>query len=255
MGLVAVHVALHVVALSLILMHVQPSDSMTPFAVFLEAIFLLGPSQGVLVAMWVILGGGKFLWRALAATLGAAAYLWCFSNADEEWLTYLFGEVMVWCVLLLAARCTGLELSRATDVKPASRRFQFSIRDMFVWTTTVAVFLSAWYSARENGFVVKDHPDVGPILSIFTAIAGVCMFSALTRGWIVVRVVLLPIVVALAAESLVLCIGFREPFWYLFIDLSLMSFWLVASFLVLRFAGYRLAWRSRPEQPQADVPA
>ena len=137
---------------------------------------------------------------------------------------------------------------------PASRRFQFYIRDMFVWTTTIAVFLSAWYTVPNDAFGGMNRSEVGIALLVLASVAGVSTFSALVRGWIVVRVALLPIVVGLAAASLKLYAD-GESFWYFTIILSTMAFWLVASFLVLRFAGYRLAWRPRLEQPQEDIAA
>jgi hypothetical protein len=39
------------------------------------------------------------------------------------------------------------------------------------------------------------------------------------------------------------------------IPLAFMSFWLVASLLVLRIAGYRLAWRPRIGEPQEETTA
>jgi hypothetical protein len=258
-GLVAAHVAIHAAAFNILLLDVQFFYPRNLFEWLLIAVCVLGPGEGMLLAMWVVLGGGKFVWRASLALL-AVVYLSYFSKLTEEWLIYSLGEAGVWLVLFLAARCTGLQLSQRPDMEGNYRRFQFSIRDMFVWTTTVAVFLSAWYTSAWYTTPGDAHSalyrsDIGMILLIFTAVAAVSMFSTLTRGWLAVRVVLLPIVVAAAAGLISRCFPTGDPFWYHAVILGIMAAWLVVSCLVLRFAGYRLAWRPRLAEPQEDIAA
>jgi hypothetical protein len=255
--LIAVHVVLHGIVLSTILRRMVPNLTLSPFDIILYALFMLAPSQGALLAVWIVLGGGRMRWRGLAF-ISAIIYVWCFSalgiNTDDL-LTVMLAELGLCTAILLVARCTGLQLVRLSGRSLASGRFQFYIRDMLIWTTALAVALSTWHylPARMLGWM--DRFDACALFASLTLVAGVSMFSTLGRGWIVARIVRLPVIVILAAMLWNLANGGRPQWSWFALLLSLMAFWLVASFLVLRYAGYRLAWRPRLEQPQEQIAA
>jgi hypothetical protein len=240
-ALVVTHVLLHVVALSVELR--RPQLLGEPRDLILYVLFMLGPSQGTLLALWAVLGGGKFLWRVLPTLLGAVAYLWCFESADGEWLGTTFVELGIWGAILMAGRLTGLELARPADSTGISRPFQFSIRDMLAWTTALAVLLSTLRCLPINW----EHcslPSTVVIGLSLTLVGGASMFCTLGGGWRLAR--LLPVPSAVGVGAYVLAATLQNfSAWYFALLLGLMSAWLVASLLCLRYAGYRLVWRWR----------
>ncbi len=140
--LVVAHVVLNGAAIALMttIAPFHPGGELSD--VFSWSLFLLAPSQATLLALWVMLGGGRFLWRLLPTVLGVILYLWWFRKADSEWRMIIFGQFCVWGVFLLVARLTGLELVLSAAPRTASRPFQFSIRDLLMWTTALAVVIS-----------------------------------------------------------------------------------------------------------------
>ena len=199
-ALVVVHVLLHVVALSVELR--EPHLLGEPRDVILYALFMLGPSQGTLLALWAVLGGGKFLWRVLPTLLGAVAYSWCFQNAGYgEWLDTTFLELGICGAILLVGCLTGLELARPADSTGVSRPFQFSIRDMLAWMTALAVLLSALRCLPMNWWHFSLPWMVVIGLSL-TFVGGASMFCTLGRGWRLVRLLLVPSAVGVGAYLL-----------------------------------------------------
>jgi len=258
-GLVVAHVVLHGIALSAFLGEPYPNYTYSPRYMALYSLFMLGPSHGTLLAIWVVLGGGKFLWRALPAALGTILYVWCFSFAHDhssrQWLVTALATMGVSLAILLPARWMGLRLARSCDSRPASGPFQFYIRDILLWTTATAIVLSGWRCLPKNAldFLQNAVPVVDFVgLGLIGAVS---MFFALGRGWIVARILLLPIAVVLTAKFFNASIPNAAPTWYFALLFSLMIFWLAGSLLVLRFAGYRLAWRRRFADPQAEIAA
>jgi hypothetical protein len=248
-GLVATHVLLNAVAFAIV--PGTPLDDARPLRyVVLIALFTVGPSQGVLLAVWFAMGGGKFIWRAFATVAGTIVYAGFYLLAKpstrpaEEWLVFSLSTMVIAIVMLLFSRLVRLRLVRFGQPTPLrSGPFQFYIRDMFLWTTAVALVLGAWQCLppRALGFLDPWVPLVA--VAVFLLVGGVSMFCALGRGWFAVRVSLVPIVAISSAELLNRTCPGRSMIYFMAI-IGLMMFWLVSSLLVLRCAGYRLAWRS-----------
>jgi hypothetical protein len=254
-GLVVAHVLLHAAALSVILEGMRTTLTWSPSAVTMYALFWLGPSQGILLGVWVALGGGRLLWRAILTTLAAILYAWCFSSVQgiwqQEWLIHFLAAVGLSGAVLLLARWAGLQLLRCSHTRAASGPFQYSIRDMLAWTTAVAVVLGAWrcLPAAAFDFLRQSIPAVAFISCPLVAVAS--MFFALGERWVAIRLVLLPATVILGAK--LMCEVIPGPSWsYFAFLLGSVAFWLVGSLLVLRLAGYRLRWRAWRAEPQAE---
>jgi hypothetical protein len=239
----------------MILSGVRPQPTFPLSDIPRYALFMLGPSQGTLVALWAVLGGGKFYWRVLSVVLGTLLYLRCFWSVDKEWLIITFVEMYFCGAILLMFRWAGLRLMRYSDSRMASGPFQFYIRDLFAWTTALAVVLSAWRCLPADAFrFLQPSIPVAIFLSL-ALISGVSLFSALWRRWVVARTLLLPIVVIPAAMWINVAIGERLPWWYFPLLLGMMVAWITGSLLILRFAGYRLAWRPWFEAPREEIAA
>jgi hypothetical protein len=254
--LVTLHCVLHVAAISAISRGMPPVLTLSPSDLVMYSLFMLGPSQGILLGFWIAFGGGQFLWRAIPTALGGILYVWCFSRTHDgwlqEWLKFSLAAVAVSLAVLLAARCTGLRLTRQSDRTAAAGPFQFYIRDMLAWTTAVAVVLGTWrcLPADALGFLQRSIPGVAFISVPLVAI--VSMFSALREGRLLFGTVLLPLTIVLGAKLMYVIINERS-WWYFVFLLSSVAFWLIGSFLVLRFTGYRLAWRPSLTEPQAPT--
>jgi hypothetical protein len=246
-ALVVAHCVLHAIALVVALSGAFPEATMSLSNIFHCMWFMLGPSQGVLLAFWAILGGGKLLWRTLSTTLGTLIYVGCLfgvkQSLNSDWLIIVIGQLGISAAILLLARLAGFRLFRFSDSKATSGPFQFYIRDMLAWTTAIAVILSAWRCLPEDAFDFLSDPSPAMAFVSLSLVAVVSMFSTLGRQWLVARIVLLPTSVVVAAIVLKECMPGAHPTWFLAFIFCLMAFWLVGSFLVLRLAGYRLTWR------------
>jgi hypothetical protein len=255
-GLVVAHVMLHGIAVSAVLCGLYPDGTFSPLHFTIQALLMLGPAQATLLAVWVALGGGKFVWRALPTALGTILYVGGFSYArnpwSEDWLFTAVATMGVSLAMLLLARWLGLRLARSCDSKPASGPFQFYIRDILLWTTAVAIVLSGWRCLPKDAFAFLQ--GAVPLLAFagLILIVAAAMFAALGRGWIVARVLSPPTAVVLTAKFLNATLPSPQPTWYFAIMISLMLFWLLGSLLVLRLAGYRLGWRAWRAKPQAE---
>ena len=208
-------------------------------------LFLLGPTQGALLAIWTALGRAKLIWRVLPMALGVILYVRFIGDVDGEFVLCTIGELVVCTAVLFVARLTGLEMVKASDLAESSHPFQFYIRDILIWTTALAVFLSAWQclSSLNTGFQGLSAGYMAVVPVDLTIVAVASMFLALGRGWIAARTLSLPLAIGAGAALIAWTISEPDSVWFIAMALGFMAFWLVASLLVLRFAGYRLAWR------------
>ncbi len=237
--LIVAHVVLHAIAIGVMFVVRHPSGK--PIDVFLFALFMLGPSQGALLAIWIALGRTKFLWRVLPAALGAIVYS-SFIGTHLESGFFIMGELVVCTVILLVARLTGLRLTIPSDSIKVSRPSQFYIRDMLVWMTALAVFLSLWQCLQPDSREFQHWSISGVALVSLTIIASVSIFSTLGRGWIIVRIASLPLAMGVAVQYLVWTHASPPKSWFFAMLLGFMALWIVGSLLVVRFVGYRLVW-------------
>jgi len=243
-GLVAVHVGLHVVALSMIYNGVRPGG---PYDFIAFPFYMLGSSQGALVAIWAMLGRGKFLWRVLPTVLGAIVYLWLFQPADPDWIPLTFGELCVVGLLLAVARVAGLKIVKASTIPRAVGPTQFTIRDLLIWTTALAVVLSVLRCLPANWYLALSRPLPGAIVvfGCLTLVPLVALYCALGGRWLPVRLAAVPLAVYLGGYLLAAARIGPSSTGYFAMLLGLMAAWLLVSLWVVRLAGYRLAWRRR----------
>ncbi len=218
--------------------------------VFLVGFFL---SQGALAALWAALGGSRALWRDLAVVLGVIAAVWWTCRTGTYFRAYDAIELLcsVWGFLLVA-RLLGLGLVSTPDAPRTLRPLQFTIADMLLWTTAVAVIsgLLRWLALDWSWLPMDWYVWMG--ISVLGLVAIAAMFLALGRGCPLLRVLLLPLsVVACAGSMEVLCfINQGQPLSTpelenVAIIPASMALWLAGSLWLIRLAGYRLAWQWR----------
>jgi hypothetical protein len=244
-ALVAVHVVLHVIALT---NHNGPFQIENVSEFFFAALLMLGPSQATLLAFLAAFGRGRFLLRVVPTVVGAVVYLRCFALLDSEWQWLTIGQLGNMGVLLLVARVVGFDLVHRRDLPTASRRFQFTIRDMLSWMTALAVILGALHYAPEGWFSIYSRKESIASFGSLLLVAVTSIILSLCNGWLLVRLLLLPLTIGIGATWLASRNGL--DLWYFGLYLGLMSAWITGSLLVVRYAGYRLIWRWRFSRAQ-----
>lgn len=124
----------------------------------------LAASQVGLVAVWLVLGGGRFPAACRLAALWLVVVL--FSRllrsgaqlADWELLSsasavIFLTQILATAVPLWALRYAGLMLEEADRQEAAPQRLQFSVRALVMWTAGLAVFLVMLSYAVGEGFL------------------------------------------------------------------------------------------------------
>lgn len=249
-GLTAGHAVLHVAALPVALGSVDRTGKLSDLYVY--AFFMLGPSQSALLALWVVLGGGRAVWRLLAVALGVIAHSIWIENLNREWLSTTLGELAVCGTLLLAARLAGLRLAIPAEPPVVRGRPQFHIRDVLIWTAATALVLGLLRCVPDDRRLFPVIPNIITVLGSLTLVAAASIYAPLGKGRIAPRVALVPLAIGLGSALLVASIR-SHSFWYYVFLLSLMGAWIAGSLLVVRRAGYRLVWQWRLGRHDQDA--
>jgi len=248
-GLTAAHAVLHVVALPVALGAIDRVGKLSDL--FTYAFFMLGPSQSALLALWVVLGGGRAVWRLLAVALGVIAYFIWIENLNREWLSTTLGELAACATVLVAARLAGLRLAIPAEPLDVRGRPQFHIRDVLIWTAATALVLGLLRCVPDDRRLFPLIPNIITVLGSLTVVATASIYAPLGKGRTATRVALALLAIGLGSALLVASIR-SHSFWYYVFLLSLMAAWIVGSLLVVRRAGYRLAWQWRFERHHQD---
>ncbi len=244
-GLVAVHVVLYVCSCAWTSLR----------GVLSAAVQSVLPTQGVLLGFWIAMGSRWAIpWRACLVMVAVAV-----AFADErlvpgsaaEYTIVLLWETWFAALALLALRFAGLRMVQAGVEGTASAPFQFSLRDMFHWTTATAVFIA---SVKCSGFrrYLTRMPPIALLIFAGIALLGLLGMWLVFRKWRLARrflgglavIIVATVPFAMATEGatnlpevvIIPVIAFV---------LSAYAAWLIASFLVIRWAGYRLEWQWR----------
>jgi hypothetical protein len=180
----------------------------------------------------------------LPTVVGAIVYLRCLVSPGDDWQRLAIGHLGVMGVLFLVARVVGFELVRHKDLPTASRRFQFTIRDMLSWMTGLAVILGALHYMPETLYSSLSTEDAIILLGSYLLVGVASIVLSLCNGWLLARLILLLSTIGLLAACLASLYG-GSPVWDFGLLLCVMSVWIAASLLVVRYAGYRLIWRWR----------
>jgi len=230
---------------------VPPPRQLGVLGVVVEATFLLGGSQATLVAVWVAFGGGRLPGRVLATVVGLAVYVhfFYFHVVGNDRLIFAVGHLALMSACLLIARAEGVELRRCDDASIASRPPRFTIRDMLLWMTSLAVGFGSLRHSLGWAFPDLSRQTITGYGSLLL-VAGVSIASVLSNGRLLVRLLPVPPIIGLAAAVLLWnqqsnSSYYRISFCSIGLAVTVMCAWIAGSLLVVRFAGYRLMWRGK----------
>ena len=254
LGLVAAHIALHALC-----WHVSPS----PDRVIAALLFMVVPTEGALVGVGMTMGGRKQLpwWLAIGIALVFAFASGCESGLfgtplpDPAYLPLLIGQVICVSAVLLLMRPMGLQIVSADAPVECPGRFQFSLLDIFNWTTAIAALL-AFFKCLPQGAVQIVRPgDRGTaclVNAVSTMLAMASIWLVFGKRRFALRCLVCVIAVFLAAIVLVFCTS--ESLLYFLFVFTAHAGWLIASLIAVRLAGFRFVWRSRRSvtPPPAD---
>lgn len=253
--LIGILVGLHIVLAALILWRYAAEKEGDQWQMF--TLFAVSASQGNLLGFWTALCGKRTPWRVVTATVGIVIYVIICDrlgggNGD---LGQMLAQVVAWTtvtvgVLLLVARLARLRLQRAGSARVEEElgRFQFSLWQMLVWTTVLAVILSSLHYLPDNlrpGFQFDPALALGLLWLGGLALASVWL--AFGKRWLVARVTLLIVVTIVGTAATASSSSTGSPSVNHFVCLCLLLLaepvLTTASLLVVRLAGYQLTWR------------
>lgn len=240
-GLVAVHVVLGVCALVM-----EPR-----FLGFLrEAVLMLIPTQGVLLGLWIAMGRRWAIpWRACLGIEIVAATAFAehqFSTYPEPQLTpILVWETCLVALMLVLLRGGGLRMSCSGVPAMTRPPFQFSLLEVFSWMTATAVFLTLLqsYAPYRDLFPKPGFNSLG--IGCLALLALPILWLVFGRRWFPLRCLACGTSLAATTFGIIAAYRIYVEVTGIALQLSIYTAWLIASFLVIRWAGYRLEWQWR----------
>jgi len=224
-----------------------PLDASVLGAILGFPLLALAPSQASLLGLWAAFAGRGSAWRSIVVVVLVVGHYVLndrvFDSAEMQfWLAVEAMQVLPWLLAMLVARSLGLRLIR--EIGGEGDLFQFSLRQSLGWMTAVAVLLTAMRWMPEDFPTSFLRPSGWAIPGGCSLVAVASVWLTLGRGWLPIRLLLLPIAVVAATTILKFGIGFLDV-WVYAVLMACEAAWLVASLLVVRIAGYRLVWRWR----------
>ena len=235
-----------------------------------------------LAIVWGILGTNRWYWRApLAVGLGAGM-LWFWISCVTGWSGRLMTGILVvqaitLTLIIIGLRVRGYRLIVLQREEASSaqenRRFQFGVRDVFIWTTVLAILLGLLRAADMLRWKsVTEHPSLFLMSTVAFLSAMVIVFAvwaSLGQGhWLLRYLLLVAAMLGLGAALGAASIYGRllleqwlntqsSPYpsfdyefyrwyeigWWWIAWMFLSGGLLAASLLVFRAVGYRLVRR------------
>ncbi len=206
----------------------------------------LATSQLGLLGVWIGVARPLFLPTRLLVSAVAVGG-WMTAISGFRWNRLEFSPLLFYYLLLptLVAgglwigRLAGLRLYRVSDkTEPSPARYQFSLRQLFIWTTIVAVVATA------ASLLI-------PFSGLIVVVLAVFIMAALTWAcvWVVLgqrvgrRPLALAVFAILLAFTFSLLFGVPVIHWPLGIML-LHCLLTVLSLAVFRACGYRVGWQA-----------
>ncbi len=226
---------------------------------------VIAGSQVGLLAIWLALGRRAAPWRLVALIGTIVGWSWIVASVQggyPDGVIFLLPQAAAIAAILVLARMNGLRLYQidsdlnvnASDDSEDNRPWQFSLSQLFAWTTSLAICLGLLSLTFQHfhGWEAVNWVEV--LANTIGSIAFILISLWLTLG---IRlsylelVVLSLIVVTLALLTKAPSSVTPSPHSFWDICLNFVKFFalptpfFVGSFLVFRVAGYRLSWKRK----------
>jgi hypothetical protein len=249
----------------LVAVHLLLNGCVGVVGLFYLAVSPFFPTQGVLLGLWIAMGRRWAIpWRAcLGIVIVAATFpVPVFGMFDVT----LLWEMWFIALALLVMRIAGLRMIHVDVPATTTGPFQFSLLEILSWMTATAVFLAllkmtAQFSLLEVLSMPLTSIDELALLATSVVLALPAMWLVFGRRWLQQRCLGCMGAVAVASVAFAAIRTAANPIVpvgtitlvkaFLF---SVLTAWLIACFLVIRWAGYRLEWRWRFSRRQSHAP-
>lgn len=215
-------------------------------------------SQIALMATWLCFGRFRFLVRLIVTAIVMWIWLVVYSNAGGRaaipWSFLIMAIASAVAIVLFAFRWFGLTVARHNERHADQREsFQFSIGQLLIWMTVVAVSLGILKGGELRDTNTDDIVMCLLIATFMAPIAITSLWAALGERYFIWRfatAVLHPFA-ATAIINVMMGFTFRDESGYI---LSiLITIICLLSLLVVRMAGYRLVRVRREEQNEIPI--
>ena len=226
----------------------------------LSAAFLQASAASLicLLIVWVVFAGHRWPFRLAGLVTGFAVFwgsmilCWNATNGlDSEIFgasVYLFGCQIAWCkMMLMQLRGTRLVFASdaGTDILGGQRRRQFTVQDVMVWFSAVALLLAVARFASP-GWMPWQLCALVAVIGFTQAATVIVIFGLVERSpacWI--PCVSVPLVAVMAGSVPRLIFDQIKPYhpeiwWHIGLNVAFAAL-LVVSLSILRCHGYRLA--------------
>lgn len=207
-----------------------------------------------LLAIWLALGGGTAIWRAILAIAGVsvAALLFCAATGEgeAEWLVLLWVVAASVAALLLPVRLCGYRLTKPGGSRRRPGEMQFSIRQLLALTAVVAAVAGA---TRLLAPIAPTTSAIGFALAVALCLGVVALVAVwatlgldLTHTKTATLVIVAALMAGLTYYGMEATNADPGPIWGGAVIVFAMA--LTGALLVVRARGFRLVCTADPAQ-------
>jgi hypothetical protein len=211
------------------------------------------------LAIWLALGSGRAIWRAILAIAGASgvAIVFCAvsGEAEAEWLVLLWVVVATITALFMLVRIRGYKLVDAAGNRARSDELQFSVTQLLALTAVVAVVAAVARLLAPIAITVSAIAIFLPMAMCFGALALVAVWATLRSEITRIKTLTLLIVTILMAGLTYfgMEVTNADPGAIWSSTVIAYSMALIGSLLLVRARRFRLVHMSELGQQQSAI--
>jgi len=223
-------------------------DTFSELAWFLT--FGLALGQLGLLAAWLVISSTNIVLRVLMVVAGIGLLSIFAEQIDDspalECSGYFFACTVTVAVPLLAARMTGMRLvnthheNNSATSEFTLRRWQFSLRNMLLWTTSIAIVLGAM---RWIDFSLVNPNNIVPYCVSFACVTYASLWSMLLVQNVFLRLTVLFVMCPFVGVAL--SVVAYDSTWTMAMITGIQGIYIAAGAAVFRLSGYRVMWAKK----------
>jgi hypothetical protein len=228
---------------------------------YVIGLFALIFSQTGLMAVWIAMGRTFLPWRILGGFLWIVT--WCMlmellgagpdTSYSLAWCSYLVAQLVIVLVILGINSFAGwrIQVSDKSEMPLPEQKppFQFTLWDIFVWMTVLAIILGLIESLQFMRIMPSSKGMwISLLIGLFNSSLTLSTLWAVNgQKYPVFRAVQLFIVFGIIMSTLLISGAIRKPSVFMMFTQELLL--LIGSFYVFRLEGFRLVRRNSIIQP------